>query len=114
MRVRKIVSGSPVLAAWGVAGWFPWGQEWIGSFYGALGFTWMFHLSFTVWMLAKGQSDLLGPGRIFSLVLIYIVNVGLLAAFVITMAREFTWWGFGRELWSEARAFYLAVAQLLD
>jgi len=103
----------PVLAAWGVAGWFPWGQEWIGSFYGALGFTWMFHLSFTVWMLAKGQSDLLGPGRIFSLVLIYTVNVALLAAFVITMAREFTWMGFGRELWKAAQAFYLSAAHLL-
>jgi hypothetical protein len=99
----------PVLAAWGVAGWFPWGLEYAGTFFGALGFTWMFHLSFTVWMLLKGQSDLLGPGRIFSIVLIYTVNVGLLAAFIITMAPEFTWSGFGHELWKAYRGFYLMI-----
>ena len=103
----------PVLAAWGVAGWFPWGLEYAGSFFGALGFTWMYHLSFTGWMLTKGQSDLLGPGRIFSLVIIYTANVALLAAFVITMAAEFSWVGFGEELWKAARAFYLTLAKLV-
>ena len=102
----------PVLAAWGVAGWFPWGLEYSGSFFAALGFTWMYHLSFTVWMLTKGQSDLLGPGRIFSLVLIYTTNVALLAAFVITMAAEFSWAAFSDELWKAARAFYLTLAKL--
>ena len=43
----------------------------------------MYHLSFTVWMLMKGQSDLLGPGRIFSVVLIYTTNVALLAGFLV-------------------------------
>lgn len=100
----------PVLAVWGVAGWFPWGLEYAGTFFAALGFTWMFHLSFTVWMLMKGQSDLLGPGRLFSLVLIYTVNVALLAAFIITMASEFTWARFGRELWNASRGFYLLFA----
>jgi hypothetical protein len=100
----------PVLAVWGVAGWFPWGTEYTGTFFAALGFTWTFHLSFTVWMLSKGQSDLLGPGRIFSLVLIYIVNVAMLAAFVITMAPEFSWRAFGSELWNASLEFYHALA----
>ncbi len=103
----------PVLAAWGIAGWFPWGLEYAGSFFAALGFTWMYHLSFTVWMLMKGQSDLLGPGRIFSVVLIYTTNVALLAAFVITMAQEFSWMGFARELGKEVLSFYLRVAKLV-
>ena len=103
----------PVLAVWGVAGWFPWGLEYAGSFFAALGFTWMYHLSFTGWMLTRGQSDLLGPGRIFSLVLIYTTNVALLAAFVITMAAEFSWVGFGGELWKAARAFYLTLARFI-
>jgi hypothetical protein len=104
----------PVLAVWGVVGWFPEGLAYTGTFHGALGFTWMYHLSFTVWMLSKGQSDLLLPGRIFSLVLIYTVNVALLAAFVITMASEFTWAGFGHELWKATREFYLMVAGLVS
>jgi hypothetical protein len=99
----------PVLAAWGVAGWTPLGLEYAGTFFGALGFAWMFHVSFTVWMLMKGQSDLLLPGRIFSLVLIYTINVGLLAAFVITMAPEFTWSGFMSELWKVTKGFYVSI-----
>jgi hypothetical protein len=102
----------PVLAAWGVAGWFPWGIAYTGTFFAALGFTWTFHLSFTVWMLTKGQSDLLGPGRVFSLVLIYTVNVALLAAFVITMAPEISWAAFGGELWKATHDFYWAVARV--
>ncbi len=103
----------PVVAVWGVVGWTPWGLEHAGSFFGVLGFTWMFHVSFTVWMLLKGQSDLLGPGRIFSLALIYIFNVGLLATFVITMAPEFTWANFGKELWAVTMDFYRSVARAL-
>lgn len=101
----------PVLAAWGVAGWTPWGLEYAGTFFGALGFAWMFHVSFTVWMLTKGQSDLLLPGRLFSIVLIYMMNVGLLAAFVITMAPEFTWSGFLRELWLVTKGFYFSIGR---
>ncbi len=99
----------PVLAAWGVAGWTPLGLEYAGTFFGALGFAWMFHVSFTVWMLTKGQSDLLLPGRLFSFVLIYTMNVGLLAAFVITMAPEFSWSGFLTELWKVTKGFYVSI-----
>jgi hypothetical protein len=64
----------------------------------ALGSTWAFHLSFTFWMLPKGQSDLMHHGTFFSLVIIYIMNLAVLALFLIVAAPEITFLSFGREL----------------
>ena len=44
-----------------------------------LGVSWAFHLSFTVWMICRGQSDLRMHGNFFSMVLIYLMNVVLLS-----------------------------------
>ena len=63
-----------------------------------LGVTWSFHLSFTIWMIPKGQSDLTTHGTFFSLVVIYLMNLLLLALFLIVAAPEITFGSFGREL----------------
>jgi len=78
----------PVMAAWGIGICFfdVWNyREW---FLGLLGFTWMFHLSFTIWMMPKGQTDFLGPGRLFSFVWIYLINISLIAGFLLSLAPE--------------------------
>lgn len=103
----------PVLAAWGVASCYGEAWEYREWFFGLLGLTWMFHLSFTLWMLPRGQSDLLGPGRVFSLVWIYLVNLLLIVAFIITLAPEVTWTGYAHECWVNARQFYERVGALL-
>ena len=70
-----------------------------------LGITWAFHMSFTIWMIPKGQSDLTAHGTFFSLVFIYLMNVALMSLFLICAAPEVTWAGFGRELYLNAEEF---------
>lgn len=77
-----------------------------------LGATWAFHLSFTVWMIPKGQTDLTYHGTFFSLVVIYIMNVLLLALFLIVGAPEVRFVTFGHELWENAQALYASLELL--
>jgi hypothetical protein len=96
----------PVLALWGLVAWSPevlYYREW---FLGALGFTWFFHLSFTAWMIPIGQTDFAGPGKVFSLALIYIVNLALLSLALVALAPEVTLSGYGHELSQSTIAFY--------
>lgn len=63
----------------------------------ALGITWTFHMSFTLWMIPKGQSDLAQHGTFFSLVVIYLANLAIISALVVLTAPHVTLRGFGRE-----------------
>ena len=82
----------------------------------ALGITWTFHITFTLWMIPKGQSDLTVHGTFFSLVIIYLMNLALLTALVILTAPGATLPGFGREFLhygaNLARAAWWAAAHL--
>lgn len=70
-----------------------------------LGVTWSFHLSFTLWMIPKGQSDLAAHGTIFSLVVIYLANLLVLALALIVVAPEITFASFGGALLSNVENF---------
>jgi len=72
-------------------------------------------------MIPKGQSDLTTHGTFFSLVVIYLMNVLLLALFLIVAAPEITFGSFGRELlhytedfseiaWTALRSLWLRLA----
>lgn len=50
------------------------------------GAAWAFHLSFTVWMIRRGQSDLRMHGNFFSIVLIYIMNLVVFSVFLVLTA----------------------------
>ncbi|MFD2159429.1 hypothetical protein ACFSW8_11000 [Rubritalea tangerina] len=50
------------------------------ALYLAIGATWTFHLAYTIWMIPRDQPDLKENGTFFSLVIIYLANVLLLAA----------------------------------
>ena len=96
----------PVLAAWGIT-YLCKGPAYLQWFFlAAFGFTWMFHLTFTLWVLPRGQSDLLGPGRIFSIMLIYLANTMLLSGAQIVFARGVGWHSFANELWAGTKTFY--------
>ena len=71
----------------------------------ALGFTWTFHMSFTLWMIPKGQTDLSAHGTFFSLVIIYLMNLALLTALVLLTAPHLNLRGFGREFLHNAVEF---------
>lgn len=73
--------------------------------FGAVGFTWAFHFSFTCWMIPKRQTDLLLHGTFFSLVIIYLANLALLAALLVIACPQMSWAGFGRELFDNAASF---------
>jgi len=64
-----------VIAAYYLVGiWLevePYKAWWLG----AVGFTWAFHITFTLNMLAERQPDIQEHGRIFSYAIIYIMNV---------------------------------------
>jgi len=76
-----------VILLWYAAGWFtdlirfePW---WLA----AVGMTWGFHVTFTVYMLAQRQPDILENGRLFSYVIIYLANLFFVALWVIALGQ---------------------------
>ena len=73
--------------------------------FGAIGFTWTFHLTFTIWMLWNGQTDLIEHGTFFSMMLIYLINFATLSLMLILASRDVTFWSFGRELLQGAMDF---------
>jgi len=74
--------------------------------YGLIGFTWMFHLTFTLWMIRRDQPDVDQNGRLFSFTVIFIANVLLICAMLIVASPTATFRGFGQSLWENARTLY--------
>jgi len=73
--------------------------------YMLVGATWAFHLTFTFWMILKDQPDLHYGGTLFSLLVIYILNLLILCAMLLATAKDVTAMGFGRDLVSNAADF---------
>lgn len=113
------------LIVYGLLGiWFdmrPYYLFWLGL----VGFTWSFHVTFTVASLTHFQSDIADYGWLFSYVVIYIFNMAGLAAWLVAVgepslsqaARHFaagTWavwhwcainaWEWGRRLYNKLAA----------
>lgn len=97
-----------VIALYGVAGCFwdifhdPYAHQ---VLYTLLGMTWAFHVSFTLWIIPKGQSDLTYHGTFFSLVVIFIMNIAVLSVLLILSSPHVTWRLFGRELFENTLTF---------
>jgi hypothetical protein len=66
--------------------------------YALVGVTWAFHFTFTCWMIPKNQSDLSDNGTIFSLVVIYLMNLLLLGAMLIIASPYITFASFGADI----------------
>ena len=79
----------------------------------ALGVTWTFHISFTLWMIPKGQSDLTQHGTFFSLVVIYLMNLALLTGLLLLTAPHATLGGFAHEFLHHAADFSGWVVSLI-
>jgi len=60
----------------------------IGLFVLLMGIGWGFHVTYTVWMIRKGQSDLRMHGNLFSLVVIYLVNLAVVTLFLFLTAAQ--------------------------
>jgi hypothetical protein len=66
--------------------------------FGVVGFTWSFHVTFAIWMLWQGQTDLVEHGTFFSMMVIYLVNFLALSIMLIVACRDVTFTYFGKEL----------------
>ncbi len=94
------------IVAFGVAGWFypvVWGYP--KYLFMAVGLTWAFHFTFTCWMIPKKQTDLLLHGTFFSLVVIYLANLLVLAILFVVACPQVTWLGLGRGFVRNAEDF---------
>ncbi len=67
--------------------------------FGLLGFTWTFHIIWTVWMIPKDQPDLKEHGTFLSLMIIIFANLVLLSVMICASSKEvklsgfvFDWW----------------------
>jgi len=87
---------------------------WLECLYAAIGLTWAFHMTFTCWMIPKGQPDLHYGGTFFSLTLIYLLNLALLAVLLILASPQITWAGFGHDLLQNAIDFTVQVTLALN
>lgn len=81
--------------------------------YMLIGATWAFHITFTVWMIPRGQSDLTYGGTFYSLVIIYLLNLLVLSIFLIVASKGVTLPGFGREFLHNAVDFTARATELL-
>ena len=82
--------------------------------YAAIGVTWAFHFTFTVWMIGKNQSDLRDHGTLFSLVVIYLMNLLLLSLMLVLAARQITFTEFGHDLLTNVANFAAWLGELAD
>jgi len=82
--------------------------------YALVGVTWAFHFTFTCWMIPKNQSDLRDNGTIFSLVVIYLMNLLLLSAMLIIASPNITFAGFGADMVRNIANFSHAVVKLAE
>ncbi|MEO7168637.1 MAG: hypothetical protein ABI787_03615 [Spartobacteria bacterium] len=87
-----------VLALYGAASLFTSMQPYGQLLYALIGVTWAFHCTFTLWMIPKNQSDLSDNGTIFSLVVIYLMNLLLLGAMLIIASPSLTFASFSADL----------------
>ena len=68
-------------------------------FFGVIGFTLAFHLTFTFLMVTRSQPDLENYGVFFSLVFILLINILIISALFVTASPTVDWHGFGIEWW---------------
>lgn len=86
-----------VLAAYGITGCFVRPIPWPGVWLFAIGFTWAFHLTFTIQSLLIRQPDIMEYGRIFSYSFIYILNILGIGVWIVC-ASAATFATLGREI----------------
>ena len=95
-----------VIIAYGVAGLFMDVTPYHRWLYGLIGATWAFHITFTLWMIPKGQTDLSYHGTFYSLVIIYLMNLLVLTVFLLVASpRDVTPKGFARVFYHNAQDF---------
>ncbi len=96
-----------VIALWWLGGKIApdWTAERGQLLFAAIGFTWTFHVSFTIWMITREQPDLHHYGRTFSIGLILLVNTLLISGMLIIAAPDVSTADFVRAWWYNFNTF---------
>lgn len=102
-----------VIVLYGIVGFFWEMAPFRPVLYMLIGATWGFHITFTLWMIPKGQTDLTYGGTFYSLVIIYILNLAVLSVFLIVASSAITFQSFGTELLKHTVDFTAEVTDLL-
>ena len=79
----------------------------------ALGITWGFHLWMTIHILWQNQPDIKQSGILFSLIIIYILNLLILAGLFVFISPELGVIDFFKGVWQEINDSYLWTLQKL-
>jgi hypothetical protein len=101
-----------VILVWAAASWFVDFSVNRSLLFGLIGGTWAFHVSFTLWAIPRGQTDLTYYGTFFSLVIIYMMNLLVLTLFLLGATPHVTLESFSRELFDNAAALATWIAQV--
>lgn len=96
-----------VILIWAILDWqiTGFGEQHVNWLYGLIGFSWMFHLTFTVWMVRREQPDVDQNGRTFSFSLISLANILIIAALLIVASPTATFQNFGLSFVQNAESF---------
>jgi hypothetical protein len=102
------------IALYGIVGLFYNVQPYGRLLYAVIGITWAFHLTFTLWMIPKNQTDLKDHGTFFSLVVIYLMNLLLLIVMLIVASPQITFASFGNDMVINIGRFSQWLVNLFD
>lgn len=102
------------IAIYGVFGLFYNVQPYGRLLYAVIGVTWTFHLTFTIWMIPKSQTDLKDHGTFFSLVVIYLMNLLLLIVMLVMASPRISFAGFSADMMTNIGNFSQWVVRLFD
>ena len=81
--------------------------------FGGIGFTWILHLAYTVWMIYKGQPDIEYGGTLFSLAFVYLANLAVISCLLVVGSSQVTWESFGADLLHSAVEVSALIAGLV-
>ena len=107
------------IAVWGILAWrfVQFADTDYFWLYGLIGFTWMFHATYTVWMLRQRQTDVEWNGRLFSFNVILLVNLLVISSFIILASPEATFGAFVRSwfgnIWTFGDRLRESVGEIL-
>lgn len=82
--------------------------------YAMLGASWTFHLLWTLWMIPRDQPDLKENDTFFSLVIIYLANILILATMLCLSSRTLTFEHFTAAWWIHAEKMIRVIAEFFQ
>ena len=85
---------------------FSGANEYVSQFIFLIGFSWAFHVVFTAHFIKMKQPDILKIGTVFSMSLIYLINLAILAFILSLLFVEVSFWEFVKASSCQTFNFY--------